>query len=629
MAPAKKTQSKSRPQEEALAAANPSLPEPLMSESFAASTSVQTRTRGNRGAYIERTDRFTNIENGLVPFQKSGSGSVSIKDAVELCQKAYYNFAIFRNTIDLMTEFSVGDIFLEGGSKKSRSFFEALFKKINIWNIQDQFFREYYRSGNIFLYRFDYKLNRDDIEELNRVFGGFSLKPEAILPARYVVLDPSDIESDGTVTFSGMTYSKILTDYEINRLKAPVTDNEKTLLKSLPKTVQDQIKKGVGLGTNSIIVPLDLDKTYAIFYKKQDYEPFAVPLGYPVLEDINYKKELRKMDMAISRTMQQAILLVTTGAKPDEGGINPKNLKALQDLFSNESVGRVLIADYTTKAEFVIPQIADILDPKKYEVLDRDIREGLGNVLLNEEKFANAKIKIQVFTQKLNESRKAFLRDFLQPEIRRIAQEIGLKNAPTAKIQEIDLADEMISGRIFNRLVELGVLTPEEGIEALQTGRLPNREDSLEAQKRYKEYKDAGLYQPMIGGKQDMSGSSPKSGRPAGSGGESQVETTRANFSMKKVVENMKKYDELEKTVASVIKKKEGVKRFSKKQSEIVNILTETVARNIPIDQWNSAAVENTLENPVQDNLVEEIEDIAAEHGVDLKTAIVLFHSKV
>ena len=64
-----------------------------------------------------------------------------------------------------------------------------------------------------------------------------------------------------------------------------------------------------------------------------------------------------------------------------------------------------MVADYTTDAKFVIPQIADILDPKKYEVLDRDIREGLGNILLNEEKFANTKIKMLVFIQKLNESR--------------------------------------------------------------------------------------------------------------------------------------------------------------------------------------------------------------------------------
>ena len=97
---------------------------------------------------------------------------------------------------------------------------------------------------------------------------------------------------------------------------------------------------------------------------------------------------------------------------------------------------------------------------------------------------------------------------------------------------------------------------------------------------------------------------------------------------MKKLVENLGKYDQLEKTVAAVIKDREGIKRFSKRQSEIAQIVTETVARNTPIPQWDSKAVEMVLDNPVQDNYIGEIEDIAAEHGVDMKTAILLFHSK-
>lgn len=103
------------------------------------------------------------------------------------------------------------------------------------------------------------------------------------------------------------------------------------------------------------------------------------------------------MDMAVSRTMQQAILLITMGAPPDQGGINQKNLAAMQELFKNESVGRVLIADYTTKAEFVVPKISELLDPRKYEVIDRDINMGLNNILVGGEKFANQESKVEVF----------------------------------------------------------------------------------------------------------------------------------------------------------------------------------------------------------------------------------------
>ena len=112
---------------------------PLMSE-FSGSSTASTKTRRNLAATQVRSDRFKNIEDGLVPWRyatgskytAAGPKAIDVEEAVALCQKAYYNFAVFRNTIDLMTEFSVSDIYLRGGNKKSRAFFEALFKKINI-----------------------------------------------------------------------------------------------------------------------------------------------------------------------------------------------------------------------------------------------------------------------------------------------------------------------------------------------------------------------------------------------------------------------------------------------------------------------------------------------------------------
>ncbi len=110
-----------------------------------------TRSRRNAAGVIEKTDRYKNIDDGLVPFKYSAGvqnkSSLNVRDAVVLCQKAYYNFSVFRNTIDIMTEFSVNNICLREGSKKSRAFFNALFKRLNLMSLQDRFFREYYRNG--------------------------------------------------------------------------------------------------------------------------------------------------------------------------------------------------------------------------------------------------------------------------------------------------------------------------------------------------------------------------------------------------------------------------------------------------------------------------------------------------
>ncbi len=135
---------------------------PLMvseaSESLASSTtSSTTPTRRNVSGNITRTDRYKNISDGLIPYKftpgaASNRSNIDVRDAVILCQKAYYNFAVFRNVIDLMTEFSATNLYFTGGSKKSRDFLDALFKKIDIQSFLDKFFREYYRSGNVFIH---------------------------------------------------------------------------------------------------------------------------------------------------------------------------------------------------------------------------------------------------------------------------------------------------------------------------------------------------------------------------------------------------------------------------------------------------------------------------------------------
>ena len=102
---------------------------PLMTEAAAVGTTEATRVRRNVSGQIEAINRFANINDGLIPFTNSSSissaSSLSVRDAVVLCQKCYYNFAVFRNVIDLMTEFSISNVYFKGGNKKSRDFFNC------------------------------------------------------------------------------------------------------------------------------------------------------------------------------------------------------------------------------------------------------------------------------------------------------------------------------------------------------------------------------------------------------------------------------------------------------------------------------------------------------------------------
>ncbi len=286
--------------------------EPIYTETSLGSRRSQysdtTGARRNTITSSSKNYKYTNIKNGLLPYEYSKDGT-NIREAIELCQKAYANVAIFRNAVDIMAEFSNSNIYLEGENDKSKKFIEKWFEKIGLWKLKDQFFREYYRSGNIFLYRLDGKFSSEDFARLNYVYGSGSLKPGEI-PIKYTLLNPYDIVIETATAFDSGVYKKVLSDYELERLRSPKTDEDKQVLKSLPIEVRKKIKEGQ-FSRDGLSIELKPEKLVYSFYKKQDYEPFAVPFGFPVLDDINWKMELKKIDQAIVRTVENVILLIT------------------------------------------------------------------------------------------------------------------------------------------------------------------------------------------------------------------------------------------------------------------------------------------------------------------------------
>ncbi len=457
----------------------------------------RTGTRMNSATVTPKLWKYANIREGMLPYYYTKLGA-DVRDCILLCQKAYANIPIFRNVIDIMSEFANTELYIEGGTEKSRNFIDKWLQKVKIWNLKDQFFREYYRSGNVFLYRIDTKFTTDDFAKMSTIYGSEFMKPGQI-PIKYILLNPYDIATVRSTNFHGQVYRKILSEFELERLQEPKTEYDKEVLKGLPKKTQELIKDG-GYGYDGISMELDPEKLNFSFYKKQDYEPFAIPFGFPVLDDLNWKLELKKVDQSITRTIENVILLITMGNTPDKGGINPNNLKAMQSLFANESIGRVLVSDYTTKAEFIIPDLNRVLGPEKYEIVDKDIKDALQNVVVGHERYSNTQVKAQIFLERLKEAREAFLQDFLIPQVKLVCQNLGFRKYPTIKFQEIDLKDEVQLQRVTTRLIELGILTPEQGIQTIKTGLYPETHELNDKQEAYIDERQKGYYTPLVGG---------------------------------------------------------------------------------------------------------------------------------
>ena len=229
-------------------------------------------------------------------------------------KKLTSNIAVFRSTIDLLSEFANTEIYLKGGNASSRKFVKSWLNLIRIHDLKEQFFREYYRSGNVYLYELDANIMPKTITN----FGLTSNAAKEKVPVKYILLNPSDIKVADQLAFGSFAYTKTLTPFEISRLKDREDDPEaQKIYNGLPEKVRRQIESYNALNTlnQEILLDLEPELFHPIFYKKQDYEPLAIPLGFSVLDDLNKKAELKKIDQAMARSIENVILSYHNGRR--------------------------------------------------------------------------------------------------------------------------------------------------------------------------------------------------------------------------------------------------------------------------------------------------------------------------
>lgn len=572
------------------------------------------------GRQKSESSQYFHIQNAINPFNIDNCG-VSSHESIELCQKAFYSFPSFRNPILMQAYLSNSQLHFVGKDPKIVSFFEQWAKKCNLWNLTNEFFLEWFRSGNVFVYCFDGEIKLSDVKKMQ--LKDASAKKRSI-PLKYIILNPVDIRGLGSTIFSDQTYGKILNAYEVEKLRNPQTEEDRLILNSL----DDNARRSISM-RQSPVVPLDGARLSLAFNAKQSYEPMSVPPYFGVLKSINFKQVLRSAEEKVAASADYCILLVTAGEKEKKASENKRLIEGLGNLFSAQSVGRVLFADYTAKAQFVIPDFNLIFGGAKYENVDRDIINGMNDIMASDENFATGQTKTKIYLQLLDQARESFLNYFLRPEINKICKEMGFTEIPDVVFEEITLESLNESKKIYNRLYELGALTPQDLFNAYQTNRLPIYDVSLENQLKNKEVRDSGLYQPLIS---PTSGG--QAGRPTGTSSPKTKNTIspQGQASFAKLQENFPKMNNLSDQIIAAYKKKNSLTRLSKKNKDLCDALWERVMATEPMENWEATAskyVGDPLSFNMANDQYKEIVNLMDEHNLDLISASILFHSKI
>jgi hypothetical protein len=458
-----------------------------------------------KGSVINRYDapqyrQFYNTSTE-VPYTQALKTPTDPHKKIQLAVDLYHKEPIVGTVIDLMADFSSSGYTNECDDGEIKKLYDKWAEEVKIAQLLEGIFLEYYRSGNVTIYRSDKKAT---VKKSKKSSSGTETT-QYDFPAGYTILNPMNVIVDGSLLFNQEIIQLQLNAELINLVKSK--DAPKKLLAEIPTDIVKAIRSGNGL------VVLSPEHTSRITRKRQPYERYATPFLERVFEPILYKQKLRMMDMSTIEGLINQLVTVTVGDK--DFPATDDDLKAIAELFQTPNKAYTIFWNHTLQVTFHKPEGIDTLTADKYKAVNDDILAGIGvsRVLLDGQgaNFSTAWVSILSLIERLENAR-AKVKDWLEGEYKRIAEENGFKTYPKVRFNRMNLREDTYIRDVLLAMYDRGLIDEEDIL--VETGR--DYEAVIEMKKRNE--KNSSLFLPP---EQPFQGNqtSPSGGRPTGTGG--------------------------------------------------------------------------------------------------------------
>jgi hypothetical protein len=189
--------------------------------------------------------------------------------------------------------------------------------------------------------------------------------------------------------------------------------------------------------------------------------------------------------------------------------------------------------------------------------------------------------------------------------------------------------------------MELGIITPQQGMEMFHTGQFPKAEEIAPAQEGFVKEREDGYYNPIVGGvpviappkdpnanKATINQTNKVAGRPEGTTG---IPITKANFSIKNIQAVIKNIEAVKANMEKELKSKLNLKKLNNQQHEMLEQLSHSIAVSKELNCWEDTAYScvNNFDEIASLSTIPEVLEIASEHQIeDDYSAALLYHSQ-
>jgi len=407
-------------------------------------------------------------------FRPQESVPEEIKAILRRADDIYQRVGLVKNVIDLMGDFASQGITVSHPNKRIERFYRNWFKKANGKDRSERFLNNLYRSGNIVVSRQTAKLSNKSIQNMYKAnaadFSDTDVRNETLalgkkeIPWKYTFIDPVYIEiaAGPLASFVGgkKAYGLKLPAHLRKIINSPKNDAEKFMVAKLPPEVIEAAKtrKPYYLDPNKIIVN---------HYKKDDWQTWAYPMIYSIMDDITVLEKLKLADMAALDGAISNIRIFKLGNLDHKIAPTKAAASKLASILQNNVGGGTMDVVWGPDIELLESNtnVHQFLGEAKYTPHLNNVYAGLGipptlTGTYGAAGTTNNFISLKTLTQRLQYGRDV-LQKFWQAELDMIQKAMGFRYSAKIEFDRMDLSNEEAEKALIIQLADRNIISNE------------------------------------------------------------------------------------------------------------------------------------------------------------------------
>jgi hypothetical protein len=395
-----------------------------------------------------------------------------IKAIIRQADKIYNRVGLVKNVIDLMGDFAVQGVRLTHRNKRIERFYRKWFKKISGKDRSERFLSNLYKTGNVVIHKQTAKLTLKAIDKMYKATGEADIQINDIddvkiekkeIPWKYTFIDPTCVEvSAGALSsfVSNKTYELLIPPSLRKLINAPKNDQEKAIISRLPAAI-------IAAAKDKKPYPLDPDKTIVYHYKKDDWQSWAYPMIYAIMDDINVIEKLKLADMSALDGAISNIRIFKLGNLEHKIAPTKAATAKLASILQNNVGGGTMDLIWGPDIELIESKtsVHQFLGEGKYVPHLNAVYAGLGIPPTLTGTFGaagttNNLISLKTLTQRLQYGRDVLV-EFWEKEIELVQKAMGFRYPAKVEFDRMDLSNEDTEKALLVQLADRNLISDE------------------------------------------------------------------------------------------------------------------------------------------------------------------------